>query len=264
MRLRDHTPSQKSGKMAVPYKAQLPIMTRILALDSSTDACSVALLQHHQVLERFELAARSHTQQLLPMVDELLAEAGCSLSSVDALAFAQGPGSFTGLRIGLGIVQGLAFARDLPVIGVSTLRTMAAGFYRSQWAGVALPDRPRLMVALDARMQEIYWSLVATDDDGEPQCLTPEAVENPDSAADTLAQQWHEEPFWGIGAGWHYPSLRALGPAHIDETVFPRAQDVARLALAPFARGEAKPAEQAQPVYLRDTVTWKKRQRIRS
>lgn len=244
-------------------------MTRILALDSSTDACSVALWRDGQTLQRFELAAKSHTQQLLPMVDSVLAESGSSLSDVDALAFGQGPGSFTGLRIGLGIVQGLAFARDLPVIGVSTLRAMAAGFYRMHRPNVPPSECEPVLVALDARMHEIYWALVQRSADaGEPQLLTPETVEQPSVAAQTMAARQGESPFagigWGIGAGWHYPELRALGPAGIEEAVYPHAEDVARLAVQPFLAGEALPAERAQPVYLRDTVTWKKRQRIRS
>jgi len=240
-------------------------MTRILALDASTDACSVALWSDGQTLQRFELAAKSHTQQLLPMVDTILVESGVSLSEVDALAFGQGPGSFTGLRIGLGIVQGLAFSRDLPVIGVSTLRAMAAGFYRTRRADVPAAETEPVLVALDARMHEIYWTLVQrATDTGEPELLTPEAVEQPSVAARTMAAQSAKARFWGIGAGWHYPELRALGPAGIEEAVYPHAEDIARLAVEPFLKGEAQPAEQAQPVYLRDTVTWKKRQRIRS
>lgn len=240
-------------------------MTRILALDSSTDACSVALWRDGEILQRFELAAKSHTQQLLPMVDAVLAESGLSLSDVDALAFGQGPGSFTGLRIGLGIVQGLAFARDLPVIGVSTLRAMAAAFYRTHPLDGPTADPQPLLVALDARMHEIYWALVqAPTGSDEPRLLTAESVERPSVAAQAMASSNHGLRFWGIGAGWHYPELRALGPAGIEEAVYPHAEDIARLALQPFLNGEALPAEQAQPVYLRDTVTWKKRQRIRS
>src|SRR5690606_24475380 len=96
-------------------------MSRILAIDTSTDACSVAYLAQQECIERFELAAQSHTRRLLPMVDDLLAEVGVSLSQLDAIAFSRGPGSFTGLRIGFGSVQGLAFAADLPVLPVSTL-----------------------------------------------------------------------------------------------------------------------------------------------
>src|SRR5690606_10081736 len=132
-------------------------MTHILALDSATDACSVALYRDGEVTSLFELAAKSHTQRLLPMVDELLQSADCTLKDLDAIAFGRGPGSFTGLRICLGIVQGLAFGANLPVIPVSTLAAMASGFWRepAQYSALPLP----LLVALDARMDEIYWAV---------------------------------------------------------------------------------------------------------
>jgi len=114
-------------------------------------------------------------------------------------------------------------------------------------------------------MHEIYWALAQrSTDSGEPVLLTPEAVERPSVAAQTMGTLEAKSRFWGIGAGWHYPELQALGPAGIEEAVYPHAEDIARLAVQPFLNGEAQPADRAQPVYLRDTVTWKKRQRIRS
>src|SRR5690554_5279655 len=129
-------------------------MTTILALDAATTACSVALCRGGVITRQFVSTPREHTRLLLPMVDELLSEAGISLAQVDALAFTAGPGSFTGLRIGFGVVQGLAFGADLPVIPVSTLAALAlAGARKAQLgSGCILP-------ALDARMGEIYWGL---------------------------------------------------------------------------------------------------------
>src|SRR5690606_35013648 len=149
-------------------------MAHILALDSATDACSVALYRDGEVTALFELAAKSHSRRLLPMVDELLQNAGCSLKDLDAIAFGRGPGSFTGLRICLGVVQGLAFGANLPVIPVSTLAAMASGYLR-ECAGSGLP--PPLLVALDARMEEIYWAIFEADEKCvEPKMLTVESV----------------------------------------------------------------------------------------
>ncbi len=243
-------------------------MTRLLILDSATDACSVALLDSRlqgadRIRQRFELAAKSHTRRLLPMVDEVLAEAGLSLSEIDALAFGQGPGSFTGLRICLGVVQGLAFARDLPVVGVSTLDSMAVGFYR-QHPELLESDTP-LLVALDARMQEVYWSLVRPGETaGALVSLAEEAVAPPESVVEHPAVAALAGNFWGLGQGWQYSQLQALTPAGLEPAFYPGAADMAELALSAYERGEACSAEEAQPVYLRNTISWKKRERIRS
>lgn len=123
---------------------------KILAIDTATENCSVALLVNDRVISRSEVAPRDHTKKVLPMVDEVLKEAGLTLQDLDALAFGRGPGSFTGVRIGIGIAQGLAFGAELPMIGVSTLAAMAQASYRLHGATNAA-------VAIDARMGEVYW-----------------------------------------------------------------------------------------------------------
>lgn len=238
-------------------------MPRILALDTSSDACSVALMDGERTLSRFELAAKSHTRRLLPMVDEVLAEAGWGLANLDVLAFGRGPGSFTGLRIGLGVIQGLAFARDLPVVGVSTLDAMALGYYEAH--PVFAQDGRPVLVALDARMQEVYWALLSWT--GEPDWLRrleAEAVSPPAEVAAQSGVQRLGSAFVAIGPGWHYPELAALTPEHRDLDVYPNALHMLPLARRALANGEAVAAEQAQPVYLREKISWKKRQRIRS
>ena len=122
----------------------------LLAIDSSTEACSVALKYKYDVLERFEIAPKQHTKLILPFVDELLLEAGLSLADLDAIAFTAGPGSFTGLRITASIVQALAYAADLPVVPVSTLATIAQGVFSQ------LDTELPILVAMDARMQQVY------------------------------------------------------------------------------------------------------------
>ena len=124
---------------------------KLLALDTATEACSAALLQDDRLIERYELLGRGHAERLLPMVDELLKEAGISLSALDAIAFGRGPGGFTGLRIAAGTVQGLAAGARLPVLPVSDLAAVAlAGSQRS--------GSRRILVCTDARMGQVYWA----------------------------------------------------------------------------------------------------------
>ena len=121
---------------------------RILAIDTATEACSVALWNDGTVNAHFELCPREHTQRILPMVQDILTTSGTSLTDINALAYGRGPGSFTGVRIGIGIAQGLALGAELPMIGVSTLMTMAQGAWRKNGA-------TRVLAAIDARMGEV-------------------------------------------------------------------------------------------------------------
>lgn len=232
-------------------------MTKILALDASTDACSVALYVDGATSHIFELAAKSHTQRLLPMVDEILSAANCTLKDLDAIAFGRGPGSFTGLRICMGIVQGLAFGANLPVIPVSTLQAMAQGF---------ITDNPQtsspLLVTLDARMDEVYWGLYSVDK--TPIALSAEHVMKP---ADVCLQDVVvnlDKKFIAIGPGWHYADLQTIIPETFVQDVHPNALHMLPIALEAFNNGETQSILDAQPVYLRDSVSWQKRQRIRT
>lgn len=231
-------------------------MTKILALDASTDACSVALHIDGTATHIFELAAKSHTQRLLPMVDEILRAANCSLQDLDAIAYGRGPGSFTGLRICMGVVQGLAFGANLPVIPVSTLQAMAQGF---------LVDNPNtslpLLVALDARMDEIYWGLFSADN--IPAILSGEFVMKPADVCEQEVITNLSQQFIAIGPGWHYADLQKIIPAQLIQDVHPNAKDILTLAINVFQNGQAISILDAQPVYLRDSVSWKKRERIR-
>lgn len=234
-------------------------MSLILALDTSTDACSVALNADGVITSLFEVAAKSHTQRLLPMVDELLQAKGCDLADLDAIAFGRGPGSFTGLRICAGIVQGLAFGANLPVIPVSTLEAMAVGFYRANPA-LQLP----VGVALDARMDEVYWGLFAREGTlvkplGDEEVISPDVL----AGRADIAQLG----FAAVGPGWHYPAMQALkanGKIDGGLDVHPHAENMALIAARLFAAGHTLSALEAQPVYLRDSVSWQKRQRIRN
>lgn len=239
-------------------------MTKILALDTSTDACSVALACDGEISEDFAVIPREHTKRLLPMVDGLLSKHGMVLKDLDAIAFGRGPGSFTGLRICLGVVQGLAFGANLPVVPVSTLAAMAASAYRQE----NIPAGSKLLVALDARMDEIYWSLYTKAPDSalvhsllDEFVMAPGLVEEHLMAAQLTDVKGN---LLGIGPGWHYPGLQGLDPLSINLDCHPHAYDIAALAVAAFERGESVSAMEAEPVYLRDKISWKKRQRIRT
>ncbi|QIL84715.1 tRNA (adenosine(37)-N6)-threonylcarbamoyltransferase complex dimerization subunit type 1 TsaB [Vibrio sp. HDW18] len=230
---------------------------KILALDTATERCSVALLVGNTVYSRSEIAPRDHTKKVLPMVDEVLKEAGITLAELDALAFGRGPGSFTGVRIGIGIAQGLAFGADLPMIGISTLAAMAQAAYRLQ-------GMTHVASAIDARMEEVYWGRYVRQADGSWQGVEAECVIAPAQLATTLLpdeQVVNDEPMWGqAGTGWAaYPMLESL-PLQMQacDVLYPDAQDMVYLAQFELAQGNTFSVEQASPVYLRDTVAWKK------
>lgn len=234
-------------------------MSLIIALDSSTDACSVALYADGRLDAQFELAAKSHTQRLLPMVDELLHSNNLKLNDLNAIAFGRGPGSFTGLRICMGIVQGLAFGAQLPVIPVSTLESMALGYYRAN-PEVSLP----VLVSLDARMAEVYWGLFTRNDDDSVVPLSEEYVMKPELLSEQQSVQSLGGQFIAVGPGWHYPAMQALAAATIVVDAQPHAEDMALIAARVWSAGGAIDVLDAQPVYLRDTISWQKRQRIRN
>ncbi|UNG17431.1 tRNA (adenosine(37)-N6)-threonylcarbamoyltransferase complex dimerization subunit type 1 TsaB [Stutzerimonas zhaodongensis] len=218
-------------------------MTTLLALDTATEACSVALLHDGQVLSHYEVIPRLHAQRLLPMIQTLLSEAGIVLSAVDALAFGRGPGAFTGVRIAVGVVQGLAFALERPVLPVSTLATIAQRAYREQGA-------EQVAVAIDARMDEVYWGCYRAQQ-GEMQLAGSEAVLPPEQVS---LPRGSEGQWFGAGTGWGYGARLAVQPSASDATLLPHALDLLTLAGFAWQRGEAVEADQAQPIYLRDNV----------
>lgn len=233
-------------------------MLTLLALDASSSACSAALLRRQpgredELVSRFELTPREHTRRLLPMVDEVLAESGVTLPELDALAYGQGPGSFTGLRIAAGAAQGLAFGLECPLIGVSTLEALALGAHRRH-------GFEYLFTVLDARMDELYaaaWQC-GTGSGVRPVAHMQETL----LAPDRLWVPEGDEQWAGVGSGWH---LKAAMPAQTQAAVqscLPdceaAAEDMVLLAAEAFVAGEGGAAHEAQPVYLRDEVAWKK------
>ena len=214
----------------------------ILALDTSTEHCSVALWRDGAVDAAGTHAGQRHSELLLPMVDALLARHGLAIGQLDGIAFGQGPGSFTGLRIGCGVTQGLAFGAGLPVVGVGTLLAMAEAT-RADSA----------VCCLDARMGEIYHAAYEKTGAGW------RAVHAPSLCAPKDAPLVRAGAWTGCGSGFaaHGPALRdryAGRLAGIMPEVFPHAREIALLAAREFEAGRAVPAEQAVPVYLRDKV----------
>ncbi|MDF2623374.1 tRNA (adenosine(37)-N6)-threonylcarbamoyltransferase complex dimerization subunit type 1 TsaB [Kosakonia cowanii] len=225
---------------------------RILAIDTATEACSVALWNDGTTFAHFELCPREHTQRILPLVRAALADAEVKLTDLDALAFGRGPGSFTGVRIGIGIAQGLALGAELPMIGVSTLATMAQGAWRKTGA-------TRVLAAIDARMGEVYWAEYQRDADGVWHGEETEAVLKPDAVSDRLQQL---DGSWAmVGTGWGaWPELAAKSPVTLTdgEMLLPTAEDMLPIARQLFAAQKWVAVEQAEPVYLRNEVAWKK------
>jgi len=226
--------------------------TRILALDTATEACSAALWLDGEISERFEVCPREHTQRILPMVDSLLSEAGIELAQLDALAYGRGPGSFTGVRIGIGIAQGLALGAGLPMLGISTLAALAQGAWRR--TGVE-----RVLCAIDARMGEVYWAQYCRQDDG---VWLGEASEQVIKPADLALIAVGLSGDWAsAGTGWQtYPDLIAHPGMRLTagDTALPAAADMLPLAVRRWADGGAQAVELTVPTYLRNEVAWKK------
>jgi len=221
----------------------------LLAIETATETVSVALDLNGEVLERYQHAPRQHAELLLPWVEQLLAEAEISFASLDAIAFSRGPGSFTSLRIGIGVVQGLAWASDLPVIPVSSLAATAQTAFNE---GIN-----SALVALDARMNEVFTGMFEANSNdimvpvGKERVCAPEDIKLPVSSKT-----------YGIGIGFdRYVALEQLSGqlVGVRPDIWPKASSVLKLAREWLLTHEALPAEQAQPVYLRDNVAKKKK-----
>ncbi|MBM4210168.1 MAG: tRNA (adenosine(37)-N6)-threonylcarbamoyltransferase complex dimerization subunit type 1 TsaB [Gammaproteobacteria bacterium] len=232
---------------------------KILALDTSTEACSAALRVADRGFERYHEAPRGHAELILPMIDELLAEAGITLKDLNAIAFGRGPGSFTGVRLAASVVQGLAFGAGVGVVPVSTLkavalRAVAGRAVAGRAVAAAAPQATHVLVCNDARMDEVYTAAFAMVGSelvalGPEQVLAPGLVQLPSVAG----AHW-------IGAGRGFRAYPALGPLRLQalEEVFddmlPHAVDILELAVPEVRAGRVLPPAAALPIYVRDEV----------
>ncbi|OZI61700.1 tRNA (adenosine(37)-N6)-threonylcarbamoyltransferase complex dimerization subunit type 1 TsaB [Bordetella genomosp. 11] len=244
----------------------------LLALETSSSRCSVALLRDDAdgaaIATLEHEGAQEHAERLLPMARELLRDAGIGPEGIQAVAFGQGPGGFTGLRVACGVAQGIAMAHDLPVVPIVSHMAVAA----------QVPARPdqAVIVALDARMEEVYLAVYrraqgAADDTGW------EVLQAPLLIAATEVVPWIE----GHLDEWRARTGLALAPVlagdawdayarqmtpHADWTRYdarrPHARDIARLALQAWRRGETVPPELAMPLYVRDRVAYTTAERL--
>jgi tRNA threonylcarbamoyladenosine biosynthesis protein TsaB len=218
---------------------------KLLALDTAGARCSVALLLDGKLAELDAPAERIQAESVLPMVEQLLAEAGLKLGSLDAISFGRGPGAFTGLRVATSVAQGLAYGAGLPLVPVSDLAALAAAAVRLHKAG-------RVLACLDARMHEVYWAAYESRPDGLV-AVSAEALSPPSEVSAPSKGPW-----FGAGPGWgaYGEALKARVPelTGMDPVLLPTAGDIARLGEVAFLKGEKLPPEQALPVYLRDKV----------
>ncbi len=220
----------------------------ILAIDTSTEACSAAILQTGDCLWRFEKTANTHTALLLPMISSLLAEASLTLAAIDAIAVTRGPGSFTGVRIGIGIAQGLSFGLHKPVYEISTLQAIA------RTVGVI----GRVSVAIDARMQEVYTAVYNCERDNT-QLIDGEILCSPSQLLEQ-SLLYQNQPLTLCASGWDIYQEQLVMPKiwqHLPLQL-PHAKAVAELAYLAWLKGDkGVMAHDVTPIYLRDKVAEK-------
>jgi len=224
---------------------------KLLAIETSTEACSAALYLDGHYLVDFKIAPRQHTELILPMCQQLLSQSEQKLTELDAIAFGCGPGAFTGVRIAVSIAQGLAFAADLPVIPVSSLAAIAQGIHRQH-------GEKRIVSAFDARMDEVYWAIYEFNNNHIAQLVGSEVVIKPNETPPLPAPS-----FVGVGSGWdRYTAIFEEKYNNQLKTwykqCFPNATDTAALGVNLFKQGKFINPEQAMPSYVRNEVVRRK------
>ncbi|TQF67389.1 tRNA (adenosine(37)-N6)-threonylcarbamoyltransferase complex dimerization subunit type 1 TsaB [Pseudoalteromonas luteoviolacea] len=219
----------------------------LLAIDASTEALSLALHFKGHTFTHFEECPQQHSQKLLPLVESLLEQANCSLNELDGIVYGRGPGSFTGVRIGVAVAQGLAYSANLKLCGISTLQAMAQH-------AICSGEGSEVISAIDARMGEVYLGYFGKDNNGNAIAKRDEIVVKPEMINEDF------EGLVAVGTGWqsYADTAHRLGVKVIDNITLPSAEYMLALGDVAFEKGDIVEAQDAQPHYVRDTVTWKK------
>lgn len=218
-------------------------MTVILALNTSTEACIVAVQNNSDIVSRNQLSLGSNTSFIFPMIKDVLEEIKVHPSDIEFIAFGQGPGYFTGLRVALSIAQGLALGLECPVIPISDLAILAQQAFRKH-------NALKVAVATDARMGQIYWGCYEAIE-GEMQLIRNEEVVDPEKI---ILPQNPGKEWFGVGNGWKYSERIKLRPAVVKGEIRADAQDLLSLANFSLKRGLFFSADEVKPVYLRTNV----------
>ena len=222
---------------------------KLLALDTSSDACTVAVQDGETLFSRHEIAERTHTARLLPMIRETLEEARFGFVDLDAVVLGNGPGSFIGMRIAASVAQGIAFAAGLPVVPVSSMAALAVEVFDNTDASFAA-------IAQDAHMEEVYFGLYRRSSTQLAEPVAAERLARQEPLAEL--QDLGSGETVAAGAGWQrYPDLAAHNAAYLEvdaALVVPRARDVLRLGAIAFREGRTIVPDAVDPAYLRQKV----------
>ena len=227
---------------------------QLLAIETATESCSAAIMMDDEIICLSEIAPRRHNELILSMCEQVLAQAELRLSQLDAMAFGRGPGAFTGVRLAASVTQGIALGQNLPVVPVSSLNALAQGAYEEQQA-------QEVFSCIDARMQEVYYGYYKLGSENIMQLVGEEYV-----IAPNLIDVKVNKDCYGVGSGWsiYAEILQESINSNIafDAEQFPQAKYVAKLAKVYFKLGKIVSAVEALPVYLRDKVAEKPKNKV--
>lgn len=230
----------------------------ILVIDTATEACSAALSADGKITAQFSVSPQQHSQLILGRVEELLSGANLQVADLDYIGFGRGPGSFTGVRIATGMVQGLAMSAEVPVVAISTLAAMAQEARNKH-------NVDTVVAAIDARMGEVYIGVYQADQNGIMQLQGDEQVLSPGEAVQLIQDNsLNSGDFYPVGTGWDaYEELHGYGVQHTEidnktDILYPNAEYMLPLAELLISSKQTLSIDEIEPVYLRDKVTWKK------